>query len=474
MAFFQFILSYIAVVLMGSMIASFALRRDANIGWTEKIFIGFGLGSGLQTYIMFLTGIAGIPFSFTLFFLLDVLIAALFAVFLYHAAISAHSLQRERVEASPSFKFVIAAALTAWVALKIGFVFYENLARPIYTWDAWIHWAPGAKLFFYEKGFLLGSEEHYFGKSYRYPGHPMLFTLLQIWSALSLGEFHEIYVKFWSFLFFVGILGLTYFSLKTEVNRFHALVTIFLLSGFPLMTFHGTDAYSDLPLGFYALAGTIFLYRYLNTQTRIPLILSAFFFSMAALTKNEGLFFPLSAGVVILTALFTGKGFRKKDLFIFVLVFVAFFGPWFLFKFVNGFGYGHGQWNVSGNSALPSKLAWFSDPTFSPNTQKNIHWEVLPIYLKENFFSANYGLLFPSWLLISLFLFREIISTNLKYLYLYLFSIISMFIFVYLTLEVTAVTQVSGLHRNTLTFAPIILYVLSLLCRPLITKSAQD
>lgn len=465
------IVSCIAVILMGSVIANFVLRRDASIGWPEKIFIGVGLGSGLQAYMMFLTGIVGISFSFTLFFLVDVLIAVIFTVLLYHSVIPSRSLQRKCIEPSVSFKLVIAAVLTAWVALKIGFVFYENLARPIYIWDSWIHWAPGAKLFFYEKGFLLDSKEHYFGKSYRFPGHPMLFTLLMVWSALSLGEFHEIYVKFWSFLFFTGILGLTFFSLKTEANWFYALVAVFLLSGFPLITFHGTAAYSDLPLSFYALAGTIFLYRYLNAQTRAPLILSALFYSMAAFTKNEGLFFPLSAGVVILTASFTGKGFRKKDLFIFISIFAAFIGPWIVFKFVNGLGYGHGQ---VGNSVLPSKLAWFSDPSFSPNAQKSVHWEVLPIYLKENFFSANYGLLFPAWLLLSLFLFKEIISSNLKYLYLFLFLIISMFIFVYLTLEVASVTQVSGLHRNTLTFAPIIMYVLSLLCRPLIIKRVND
>jgi len=230
------------------------------------------------------------------------------------------------------------------------------------------------------------------------------------------------------------------------------------MASVPIFTAHGQDAYADLPLAFFALAGTVALWRFLRDDNLSYLVLSGIFFGTAMFVKNEGLFFSLSGGTALLVFLLL----RKKDsgapviapLAAFIIPIILLAGPWLLFKTHYGIGFGH--------SGPDSGFKWLSDPWYAGNAGHGVHWEVIARSLKEIFFSANHNLIFPISIFAAIFAKRAILKTKLKYLYVIIIMVFSMFLFVYLTLEVTAVMQRTGIHRNILTYLPILYFATAL------------
>ncbi|MFQ5353883.1 MAG: ArnT family glycosyltransferase, partial [Thermodesulfobacteriota bacterium] len=249
-------------------------------------------------------------------------------------------------------------------------------------------------------------------------------------------------------------LGVLYYGVKREAGLFYAVIAVFFMASVPLLTAHGQDAYADLPLCFFTLAGTVTLWRFIKEENLSYLVLSGILFGMATFVKNEGLLFALAAGVALVLYLYTGKKSFVRPLVAFILPIVLIAGPWILFKKYYGIGFGH-----SGESA---GFKWFSDPFYTGETGYGIHWEVLSIGIRSIFFKANYNIIFPLWIIVSLTALRTIIRSNLRYLYVIILLISSMFFFIYLTLEVTAVTQQTGIHRNTLTYLPIVYFTTAL------------
>jgi hypothetical protein len=352
----------------------------------------------------------------------------------------------EAVKGVGGWKLYLSAFLAVWLFLKIGIVSYECLIRPMYAWDTWANWSAGAKLFFFEKGLVLDqADEHFFGTGYRaFLGYPLHTPLLQVWISLWQGEFHEAYAKAWSAFYFISLLGVFFLAVNRESTWFYGLVAVFFLATVPLLTNHGTEGYSDLPLSYYGLASTVCFWRYLSTAKKGPLILSGILLAMGSTTKDEGLFFFVAVGV----ALFLFSIFEKRRLLsaftCFLLPFLFVSGPWFLFKALYGLGFGHGD--------LVAGI-----------TGSKIYWEVLGSVFKVTFFEANFNLIFPFWLVLTVLGFRTVMTTNIKYLFFIIVMVMGMFIFIYLRIDQNIVFEETAFHRNTLTYVPIIFFASALL-----------
>ena len=172
----------------------------------------------------------------------------------------------------------------------------RELNRPLYADDNWSNWSAGAKFFFYQGSLALDpASEHFFASGYRlYMGHPLLTPLLELWSALTIGRFDEILSKGWAPFYYIASVVLLYSAVKREAGSLVALMSAFMLSSVPLFTFHALDGYADLPLAFYILAGSVFLWRYMEEGTKSSLLLSGALFATGAFTKNEGVLFSPS------------------------------------------------------------------------------------------------------------------------------------------------------------------------------------
>jgi len=454
---FYFIISLALPVAGGTFFVRWLLRGDSKVRWGEALFFGIAVGSGLLVFWMFLVGIAGIPFGRASVGLPLLLFAA---VFFKMGARDRTAGPSRTADIKGGWRRYLMAIMAVWVAAKIGFVFYESLLRPLNSVDSFLNWAISAKFFYYNAGLVLDpSNEHFLGRGYRFfIGHPLHLPLIQTWIAIVLGRFHELYIKAPVALYFVGTLGVLYYAVRREAGPLYAMVTVFFMASVPILTGQGLDAYADLPLAFFALSATVALWRFLRDDSLCFLTLSGILFGMVIFVKNEGLFFPLAGGMALTVFLLFRKRASSAPFIVpitaFILPIVVLAGPWFLFKSHYDLGFGH--------SGTFSGFKWFSDPFYSGNEGHGVHWEVLTTGLRSIFFTANYNLIFPLWIFAGILARKSFIRRELKYLYMIILLVTSMFLFVYLTLEVTAVTQQTGIHRNTLTYLPIVFFATAL------------
>ncbi|MFQ5735329.1 MAG: ArnT family glycosyltransferase [Thermodesulfobacteriota bacterium] len=446
----------------GYPVVAFLLQGRA--GPMETAALGAGVGAGILGVAMFLLGLAGVPFSLWVITPVVFMPALAACVSMYAgkgravpgAGPCAEGAERVQAVRLEGWRLYLAVALGGWVLLKAGFVVYEGLTRPMSAWDTWAHWASGAKFFFYSRGLALDpASGHFFASGYRFIGHPLQAPMLEVWTSLWLGGFHEVYSKAFSPVYFVSLLGVFYPAVRRNGGPFVAVLAVFFLAGLPLLTYHGAEGYSDIVLAYYALAAVVCLWRFMKEGGRGALALCGFFASVCVFTKNEGLFFLGAVFFVLVLFLAVERRQRLREAALLLLPFAVVAAPWLLFKAAYGFGFGHG-------SLGSSHLTWLSDPKLA-GAPGSLHWEVFPVIAREFFLGANYGLLFPFFALATARHRRAVLATDARYLYLLLSFVMASFAFVYLTFEVTAVTELTGLLRNTLTYAPLMVFTAAVL-----------
>lgn len=429
------------------------LSRKLEISFLEKCSVGYGLGMGIVAFLGFLLGIAGIAFTFiSLAVTLSISILFLAILFLLIKKPDQFTCSRRRFTFNFSELFTLKTfgvlLILFWILFKIFFVFFEGMNRPLVSSDALLNLSSGAKFFYFQKGFLLDpSSEHFFAQDYRlFTGHPLLTGFVQIWISNAIGVWSEIYVKAWSPFYFLAILAVLYSSVRQAIDCNVAFLAAFFLSAVPLLSYHGQDGYADLPLAFYALSGTVYLWRYLERNESHALIISGILMGMAAFTKNEGIFYCISAGFVLFAynilqrrSPWTGAHLFAIPVFLYIL-------PWYIFKMYYGIGFGHGE-ETSG-------VTW----------TQSLHFEVIGLYFNEIFLTANHGLIFSFLIVLGLLRYKDVVRSNIKYIYILIFSVMFMFLFVYITtLDFASVTDRTACNRNTMTFVPIAFFAVALL-----------
>ena len=329
---------------LGLLAAALLFRRDgeASPGLLDRLAIAWPLGAGLVTFQLFLLALVRIPFSLGV--MVPLLLAETAALGFFARKLGALVLPRPSFGlaadlASPAiagWKKAAMAVLATWALAKLGSVALEAWLRPIFAWDSWANWSASAKVFYHAKGLLLDAPPaDFFGGNAvsRIQSYPLHNHLLQVWFALWSGGFDEVLVKLWSPMNFLTLAGLLYgFSLR-EAGRTTALAILVIFISSPLMSYHATEAYSDLMLGaLLCFALLSFLRAMRGGAGSWPLI--GFFSALALFTKNEapGFVFPL-----LLSAAFWLWTNRSQvplaGTLARMLAPLLFAVPWFLFKF---------------------------------------------------------------------------------------------------------------------------------------------
>ena len=478
----------------GLLASAWFLKNDRQSSLLERLVLGFGLGLGFLTFEIFILGALEVKFSVPVITLMQVVIFfSLIINYWFVSSLSVEFLLGRGVSrgvvpplSSPfkgglSLKSALVVILLIWIAVKALFVLDECLARPIYSIDAWGHWASGAKFFFYERGFMLDpSKWNYFGRGYRVElGYPLHLSLIELWAALWLGHFHEAYVKMWSALYFFAILLFFFCAAAREIGRFRSLIWVFFLSSAPLMVYHGIEGLADLPLAFYTFTGVVFFWRYMKGRDLRLIALSGLLIGMAICTKYEAIFF--FAALLLSLALYV---IVKRErviaaLVIFLLPVLIIVGPWLFFKKVSHLSTTHGvaesrvasfvkkdvmkdtvARDATGQDGSIKKLVAVAEPK-----RAGVYWEILDDIFIKLFMSANYNLIMPFWLIISLISMRKIWRTDLKYLYLVQISVISLFVFLYIIVVPEVVTEDTAIYRNALSYLPLLYFTSALLLK---------
>ena len=458
------IFPFIITTLSGYLLASIFMKDiSSSMGPLERLSLGYGLGLGALTFQMTLMGAFGLPFTLVSVTSINLLFSVIMLYLLGRGGsiktslfgASATRYHYKEIKKPSGVKDVFLWALVAWIILRCIFVFFDSISTPLYSIDTWSNWSVGAKLFYYEGGFLEKANEHYLGAGYRrFLGHPLHTPFSQIWLALWLGEFHEIYVKLWNVFYYYSLLAFFYLAIRREAGAGagYAVIMTFLLSSSPLLTYHATDALAELPLSYYNLTSIVFLFIYMRGGNMKSLVLAGLLMGMSLSTKNEAILFI--AGSLLAILIFTIKENRQyiKNFTAYLLPLVIVSAPWLVIKKLNEIGIGH--------SGRKSGIEWFNAP-FGPASVDDTYLELVGQIIYQIFLSPNFSLLFPFWIVVTILGAKLIMKTELKYLYIIVCTVMSGFIFIYLTIEVTAVTDVSGIHRNILTYMPVLFYTSS-------------
>jgi hypothetical protein len=445
----------------GFLFVTWCARSDLKQSFFERFFLGFGVGTGIITFDMFLLGLFRIPLNMVAISLMPIATAILLGYLLYRSGIpwrQIFSQAAEDTDASPVkaayLKRFIAFVLIAWILAKVLFVLYEGFFLPEHTSDSWEHWSSGAKFIFYEKGLALDpANEHFFGAGYlKVQRYPLNVPLMQVWISLCIGAAHEVYMKVWNALFFISMVGLLFFALRRKTTLMTALLAAFFLSTVPLLTYHAMTAYADLPLSFYALGAMVCFWNAIEAlksgragEAGGLFVLMGACAALCVWTKMEGLFFAAAFSASLALYYLVKKiSFTQVLAFLAPLVLVSV--PWYVFLMSIGVPISYGKAELPGATMAAG-----------------IHFQVLPVIAEQILFSANFNLIFLFLFLLIIVGYRRIRESGLGYLYAVLLSIMAMFLVLYLGTETYRwVMNLTAVNRNILTFIPMMYYVSAL------------
>jgi hypothetical protein len=469
-------------LLNGFLATAWFLKNDKEATLLERIPLAFGLGLGFLTFEIFVLGVLEVRFSLVIItliqavFFISLLLNYWFVGGLTREVLFGARAQGEQSVESANGKWqkvkpFVAAALIVWIVLKALFVIDECLMRPIFSIDAWGHWASGAKFFFYERGFNLNPADwNYFGRGYRVDlGYPLHLSLAELWAAMWLGHFNEALVKVWSALYFLAISLFFFAAVRREAGRFAGLLWLFFFVSAPLMVYHGIEGLADLPLAFYAFSGVVCFWRYIKKGDLRVLSLAGLLIGMAISTKYEGLFFFFAIALALGIKLVWNREKIVISIGLFLLPVLIIVGPWLLFKSLNDLSMLHKNVEAQVSSVVkhgsmgvketPEKEIIVAEGV----ERKFIRFELVDDIFRQLFMSANYNMIFAFWVVVSLVSLRKVRSSDLKYIYLIVFAVLFCFMTLYLVLVPEVVKEGTAIYRNALTYLPILYFSSALL-----------
>jgi hypothetical protein len=188
--------------------------------------------------------------------------------------------------------------LAILLLFQYGGILLEIIWRPLYPWDAWMNWAPKARVWFEFKELipwvsrgdwllLQPGELAYTLGNPKASLYPPLVPLVQTWMALGLGAWNDSLINL-PWLFCVLALGLGLYGQARNIGAspVYAMLLSFGVLSMPYVSIHTALAgYADLWLSaFFSLAAIAF---FLWTLTRNPLQLALALLLALACTQTK-------------------------------------------------------------------------------------------------------------------------------------------------------------------------------------------
>lgn len=297
---------------------------------TRPVFLAsHGALLGLLLVPLFLWGLdrAGVPLSFpTTAALASALIAVALAVRRLRSPVAA-----EQVREASSFTALPAAGqllfvmLLLLIAVRVATLGLEIAWRPLFPWDATMHWATKARVWFEYRAMLpfvdnqvwlnLGGEGVF---TDRHPNYPPMIPLLQVWMNLAVERWDESLMNLPWVLCLAALGGAFYSQLRVSgVGAVMAISGTYLLLSMPLLNIHVALAgYADLFLGAVYCGGMMALYNWRANGQRWQGWLALAFALACPLVKNEGLLWLLTFIPAVLCSVRTSRKFSKLLLLI--------------------------------------------------------------------------------------------------------------------------------------------------------------
>ena len=256
-------------------------------GWIPALALGFPAGVAALSLQMLVYSMLRLPWH-------PALLLLPWAPLCY---LRLRGAERFRRPAAPNW--IEWLALAAMAPVLWAWLSYERV-MPLTTrgWDAWAIWLFKARAFY-----LDGQIASFLGRAGEFtvqPSYPLLVPLFGAFVYRLAGAPVDHLAKAISPCFFLALLGSFYWLGRRAAPRPVALVFTAMLANLHMVDIVAFElaGYADTALSVYMLIGAGFLYAWLRDDQPGDLWMASLFSSMAAWTKNEGLFFLAGAGVV--------------------------------------------------------------------------------------------------------------------------------------------------------------------------------
>lgn len=316
-------------LILGVFMISVALRENSSyFKFWEKLAISFALGLGFLAVLMFLFAFANIPLTFwtvTGTVLLIVLIAGLYLLkkkqFLFNFG-----------EFKNAFNFkisnfsILECILVLLISLKVIYVFFITLIKPLVDVDAFQFYSIVAKGVYFEKTFLTPYLRQFIGDK------PLFSFLSQGWAFIGLHAIDDALFKIFTPILFLCFIIIFYSVLRRYYERGYALLFTFLLSTLPFIVFHAATAYADFPMTFYYAAATIYLFLFMKELSQnnkekafANITIALLFLAISIWVKRAGIVIAgIDLFILFIYLIIHGKFIAKPDLLKIIIPFLLF------------------------------------------------------------------------------------------------------------------------------------------------------
>jgi hypothetical protein len=198
----------------------------------------------------------------------------------------------------PTSHQMLFIALLCLVILRCITLGLEVLWRPLFPWDATMHWATKARVWFEFRSIMPFVESNVWVSmggdnvfTDRHPDYPHTVPLLQVWMNLAIGRWDESLMNL-PWLLCLMAMGCAFYG-QLRVAGVSALIAMgftYMLLSMPLINIHVALAgYADLFLGATYCAALMAFHNWLTTRCRAQALLAVFFAIGCMLVKTEGI-----------------------------------------------------------------------------------------------------------------------------------------------------------------------------------------
>jgi len=441
----QLIYSITIPFLLGLGIALLISKKNTLL----NLALSYPIGLGILGFIMFVLGIVRIPLNVINISIVAWLVIVLLFIF------SLRKPETKRLGFQfPSWKprslpagakrakeGLFAGFLILLISLKVIYIFFEAMLKPVFTWDAWARYALVAKAIFIDQSFLTKFVIE------RIEDYPLLIPLNQAFIQMVKGSTNDVAIKIISRMLLLSLLGILYYGLRSSLNKTKSLFIVFLLTTLPLIVFHSITAYLDLPLTVFYAAGTIFMFLFIKQKDQKDLIICAILLGLAVWTKRAGLYLAAINTTILFGYLLMEYKEKLMDeigpFLNFSIILAAISLPWIIYSKIVAPAHYYTVQAVAEN---------FSGDFF---TRTPI---VISIFLDKMFHSANWQLSFALLVLVLVFFFKKIKKEKIFLLAIILANLLTLIFIFQFTDAHKSLLDGTLLNRVMMPMMPIVLF----------------
>ena len=196
------------------------------------------------------------------------------------------------------------------ISITLVYSFVHAVLLPTNQYDSVTNWTMRSEISFYDHAIAFDSDD---SRGMMKPQYPFLFHALQITVNQSLPRWSDTAGNSILFLLSLCSFGALFSLLRRLRGMTHAIVTIALITGIPLLSVHLAQGYADINLVQYVLLSFICVAMWIESTAERRgrwLLLSGIFAAASVWTKSEGLLFGLVPWLLVV-ALLCGR--QKKS-----------------------------------------------------------------------------------------------------------------------------------------------------------------